>query len=384
MPDHPPIDPLLALSALRTSGTATQSDLDAALHDIRSTVSGGQSWSSILSGVHHDVLLASRTASVPHVAESLRPAPSVAPRFGMPAPIEPLPSGIAGRTLVSVRALPVAAADPLARDWSRAQTPNATRGPFVNDAGQRFWIDTFVLPELVDIVATTGVAGAARLLARLPLRRGRAPVRRRQLAAGSVWLSANVLVKNRPPSEFVGARVTGGSLELQGVSSVSGSVITLGGAWRMKIVLKLAAPPTSAATTGPGVDAADAIITLPAAVTITLDASGALSIDLSEAKANAYGTAVDFDAASSPPFHDPLSRSIVVPCTASSPQFNFTTVRSTSVRIAGAHPLRAAGGHYLLPSRRRWRSAKRQAQAFSGSSSVAASTCSGRGCRSRP
>jgi hypothetical protein len=348
MPNHPPMDPLLVLSALRTSGTATQSDLDAALHDIRTIVSGGQSWSSILSGAHHDVLLASRTASVPHVAESLRPAASVVPRFGMPVPIEPLPAGVAGRKLVSVRTLPVAAADPLARDWSRAQTPNTTRGPFVNDAGQRFWIDTFVLPELVDIVATTGIAGAGRLLARLPLRRGRPPVRRRQLAAGSVWLSANVLVKNRPPSEFVGARVTGGSLELQGVSSVSGSVVTLGGAWRMKIVLKLAAPATPAPTTGPGVDAANAVVTLPATVTIALDASGALSIDLAEAKANAYGTTVDFDAAPSPPFYDALTRSIVVPCTASSPQFNFTTVRSTSVRIAGSPPIARSGWALLV------------------------------------
>jgi hypothetical protein len=96
---------------------------DAALHDIRTTVSSGQSWSSILCGVHHDVLLASRTASVPHVAESLRPAASVVPRFRMPAPIEPLPAGVAGRRLVSVRTLPVAAADPLARDWSLAAKP---------------------------------------------------------------------------------------------------------------------------------------------------------------------------------------------------------------------------------------------------------------------
>src|SRR5258705_2470869 len=113
MPDHPPRDPMLALSALRSSGTATQSDLDAALHDIRTSVNSGQSWSSILSGAHHDVLLASRTASVPHVAESLRPAALVVPRFGMP-PIEPLPVGVAGRRLVSVRTLPVVAADPLA------------------------------------------------------------------------------------------------------------------------------------------------------------------------------------------------------------------------------------------------------------------------------
>ena len=295
--------------------------------------------------------------------KSLRPAPSVAPRFGMPAPIEPLPSGIAGRTLVRVRALPVAAADPLARDWSRAQTPNATRGPFVNDAGQRFWIDTFVLPELVDIVAATGIAGAARLLARLPLRRGRAPVRRRQLAAGSVWLSANVLVKNRPPSEFVGARVTGGSLELQGVSSVSGSVITLGGAWRMKIVLKLAAPPTSAATTGPGVDAADAVVTLPAAVTITLDASGVCRSVSARQK----------QTRTAPPstlMPRPRRRS-TTRCRDRS-LFRARRRRRNSISrpcvprrcgLRGAHPLRAAGGHCLLPSRRRWRSAKRQAQA---------------------
>src|SRR6478672_5862644 len=108
MPDHPPIDPLFALSALRASGTATQSDLDAALQDIRTTLSSGQSWSSILSGAHHDVLLASRTASVPHIRELLRPTTSVVPRFGMPLPIEPVPAGVAGRRLVSVRTLPVA------------------------------------------------------------------------------------------------------------------------------------------------------------------------------------------------------------------------------------------------------------------------------------
>src|SRR5262249_47537567 len=64
-------------------------------------------------------------------------------------------------------------------------------------------------------------------------------------------------------------------------------------------------------------------------------------------KGNAYGTTVDFDAAPSPPFYDALSRSIVVPYMASPPQFNFTTVRSTSVRIAGSAPI-ARNGWALL------------------------------------
>src|SRR5207253_5372554 len=134
MPDHPPIDPMLALSALRASGTATQSDLDAALQDVRASVNSGQSWTSILSGAHHDVLLSSRTASVPFAAESIRRAVSVVPRLSATAvPMEPLRVDATSRRLVSIRTLPVAAADPLAPAWSRAQTPNASRGPFVND-----------------------------------------------------------------------------------------------------------------------------------------------------------------------------------------------------------------------------------------------------------
>src|SRR5262249_7127888 len=171
------------------------------------SVSSGQSWTSILSGAHHDVLLSSRTASVPHAVEAMRQAVPVVPRLGaVPVPIEPLPAGATSRTLVSIRTLPVAAADPLAPAWSRALKPSASRGPFVNDAGQRFWIDTFLLPELVDIVATTGIAGATRLIARLPLRRGRRPVRRRQLAAGSALVSAHRLGQNPAPPAFVRGR----------------------------------------------------------------------------------------------------------------------------------------------------------------------------------
>jgi hypothetical protein len=348
MADHPPLDPMLAFTALRAIGTATQSDLDAALEDIRASVSGGQSWPSILSGAPRDVLLSSRTASVPHALEAMRRAVPVLPRLGaVPVAIEPLAAGARGRKLVSIRALPVAAADPLALTWSRALKPSASRGPFVNEAGQRFWVDTFLLPELVDIVATTGIAGATRLIARLPLRDRVAPGPQRELAAGTVWLPAAVFAKIRPPNEFVGARVTGGSLELQGIASLSGSVITLAGAWRMKLALKLDAPPNPSPGTGPGVDAANAVATLPATVSMALDASGALSIDVAQARSTAYGTTVDFAHTSSAPFYDALSRSIVVPCTSSPAQFGFTTVRSASVQIAANAPIIRSG--WALP-----------------------------------
>src|SRR2546428_13515708 len=121
MPDHPPIDPMLALSALRASGTATQSDLDAALQDVRASVNSGQSWTSILSGAHHDVLLSSRTASVPFAAESIRRAASGGPPLSAPAvSLGPLRVDATRPRLGSIRTLPAAASHPLAPPWRRA------------------------------------------------------------------------------------------------------------------------------------------------------------------------------------------------------------------------------------------------------------------------
>ena len=57
----PPTDLLFVLRALRASEGATQSDLNAALQDLRASLGGGQPLASILSGVQRDVLFA-RTA----------------------------------------------------------------------------------------------------------------------------------------------------------------------------------------------------------------------------------------------------------------------------------------------------------------------------------
>ena len=343
------IDPALALGSLRATKGATQGDLEAALRDVRASASGGQSLASILSGAQRDVLLTRTTMGLPLTADAMRRLPPGVARFGAAAaPIQPLPAGATSRRLVRIRTLPIAEADPFAPEWSRSLKPSASRGPFVNDAGERFWIDTFLLPELVDVVAKTGIPGAPRLLARLPLQLVIAPAPHLALAAGSVWLPANVLVGGRPPSEFVGTRITGGSVELEGVDSIGPSTITLAGAWRMTLVLDLDAPPNPAPASGPGVDASNAVVTLPPTATIALDAAGALSIEIGDASATAYGSTVDLVRAPSPPFYDELSRSIVVPCTASLSEFDFATVQSASVSIAQKAPIARSGWALLV------------------------------------
>jgi hypothetical protein len=335
------IDAVLALQAVK--GTS-QSDLDAAIRDVRASVEGGQSLGSLLNVRHNDVMLARMASSMPQVAEAMLQSVPTLARAGAAAPIaHPLAANVMTRSLVNIRTSPIAEADPLAPAWTRGTKPSATRGPFTNAVGERVWIDTFLLPELVDVVAKAGPTGTLQLLARLPLKGSIVVAAHRQLAAGSVWLPSSLLVKDRPADEFVGIRVRGGVLELTNIASASGGSITLGSAWRMKLVLQLDVAANPVPTPNPGADASNAAATLPAIVTIDLNASGALAIDLGNASATAYDTTVAFARSPAPPFYDEVSRAIVVPCSTSRQQFPFATVRSASMSITGSAALEKSG-----------------------------------------
>jgi hypothetical protein len=333
------------LLALRIGKGVSQSDLDAAIRDVRASVEGGQLPASLPDGGHDDLMLARIASSVPQVAEAM--LQSV--RAGTAPPIaHPLAANATTGSLVNIRTSPIAEADPLAPTWTRSMKPSATRGPFTNARGERVWIDTFLLPQLVDVVATVGPTSATRLLVRLRLRGRIVAAARRRIAAGSVWLPANILVKNRPADEFVGIRVRGGVLELTGIASASGHSITLGSAWSVRLVLQLDVAANPVPAPNPGADATNAVATLPATVTIDVNASGALAIDVGNASATAYGTAVAFERSPDPPFYDDVSRAVVVPYAASRTQFPFTTGRSASMTIAGRPALDRSGWALLI------------------------------------
>ncbi|MDQ6916327.1 MAG: hypothetical protein M3023_00725 [Pseudomonadota bacterium] len=247
------------------------------------------------------------------------------------------------RLAISVRTAPLAAADPLAPQWARAMRPSATRGPFVNALGERFWIDTFAITRLVTIEAQTGAPNVTRILARVPMSRRPAVALRRRLSAGSVWLPARVLVPGRPDNEFVGVRIRGGTIRLDGIANAADATITLGGAWRLDLQLQLDAPANPGPAAGPGADAAEASITLPASVALKLDHTGAMTIDVAAASATAYDTSFDLERSADAPFYDALSSMVVVPCAASRADFPFATVRSNTVEIAGSPRIARSG-----------------------------------------
>ncbi|MCA1581629.1 MAG: hypothetical protein LC796_09625 [Acidobacteria bacterium] len=352
MTDSSAPDPLAALGALHPERGVAGKDLEAAVRDVRAAVEEGQTLRSYLGAADRGVFLPPSAGGRLSLAAAAEFGPGafsaghLDPELFQRAPW----TAAAPRTLAAIRSAPFAEADPLASPWTRAMRPSASRGPFVNDLGERFWIDTFLLPQLVTVVAPSGPSGAPRILARLPLGRRLTSTRRRRLSAGSVWLPAQTLVPGRPSNEFVGLRIRGGSVQLDGVTSATNTQITLAGAWRLVLVLQLDPPPAPSAPLpagGPGADAAAASVDLPPSVTLTLDASGARMIDVADSKATAYGTSFQLTRTEDSAFYDGASRSVVVPGAVSRADFPFANLRSTSWKIGDAARIARSG--WALP-----------------------------------
>lgn len=332
---------IAALLGLRADRHSTKHDLDRALSDLHASIAGGQPVASAIGGAHATAL------GVQTVVQALAAAgrSDVAARLGVvsAAATDALAANATTRLLVNVRTTPIAAADPLAPAWRRAMQPGASRGPFVDANGMRFWIDTFPLPQLVTIVAPIGIAPTPRVIARVALKPFVGPGGHRSIAAGSVWIASSALVKGRPDNEFVGMRVRGGSLNVAGVGNATSNVITLTGAWQLKLALTLDPPPNPAPGADPGADASHASVTLPATATFTLAAGSAPAIDVADANGTAFDSGIGFTRSGGAPLYDDLSRSVVIPMTASRSDFDFIAVRSNTMKLAGGAPIARSG-----------------------------------------
>ncbi len=144
-------------------------------------------------------------------------------------------------------------------------------GPFRSVGGIEVWFDLFTAARRVT-VRDGAVSTPAFVLtgARRPVRRGgRAVVR---LDAGTVWIRGDVLTGTLPVGAYVGFRVVGGSLGLNGPSTIGADVVDVGGSLDGSIRLDLA---SETVTPVPGgCDGAQANVTLPPALTITFGAGG--------------------------------------------------------------------------------------------------------------
>ena len=280
---------LQALGRLRSGSDAARRDLEAALRDAVSALDRGQAPGSLLS-----------------------------------PDIPPIQTGSAPPSLVSLRGSPLSVLDPLAPAWTRGMRPSAIRGPFFNEFGERFWIDTFLLPRLV-----TFRAGSA-LLGLFPVQGGLTPARQMRLGAGSAWLAVRLLVPGRPLNELAGLRISGGSARFEGTVTEEDSAVILSGAWKLTLRLEVA-------------DRTSDSVELPDTLALDLGPAGLASLAFGDARAEAHGTAVGISRSAEPPFYDDLTRSVVLPGTPSAGDFSFVDVRSEVWSAEGTAPIERAG-----------------------------------------
>lgn len=238
------------------------------------------------------------------------------------------PKGLVARIRVG-RAGLVDPADDLA-----GLRPSASFGPFVGADGRPEWVDLFLPPPAVSVFIARPF-GVPVLLARLPLTRRLLRNDRRQVGAGSAWVAAAAVVPGRPVDEYVGLRVRGGTLDVSGVVSSTLDRITLGGAeWRLVANLNLDVSDDPPDADGPGADAAYAAVRLPARARLAFGPQER-SIQFDGAGVRVYGSSIDLTPTGGDPYHEPLSRSIVVPAEPSDTTFAFADVRAALVAPSG-------------------------------------------------
>lgn len=280
---------LQALGRLRSGTDAARRDLEAALRDAVSALDQGQAPGSLLS-----------------------------------PDISPIQTGGSPPSLVSLRSSPLSFLDPLAPAWTRGMRPSATRGPFFNEFGERFWIDTFLLPRLVIFRAGSALLGL------FPVQGGLTPARQMRLGAGSAWLAVRLLVPGRPLNELVGLRISGGTARFEGTVSEEDSAVVLGGAWKLTLRLEVA-------------DRTSDSVKLPETLALELGPAGLGNLTYGEARAEAHGTTVGISRSAEPPFYDGLTRSVVLPGTVSPGELSFSDVRSEVWSAEGTVPIERAG-----------------------------------------
>ena len=244
--------------------------------------------------------------------------------------------------------------------WGRGAAVAQTVGPFTGVDGRQFWFDFYRLVRLVPLYfagdplpAFLVHVGRLRLEAGapLPIEKILELFRRRKvtLAAGSVWLRADLLAAGAPSAGYVGVRIDGGDLVFTPPPINANGQLTIPAGGQCTLALNLAKAPAPLAGPGPaGSDAATAKLALPDRVAFRLEAGKAQVTNLGDAHCTVYGDALDFtwDKAATPGW-EPLLQSLTVPLKPSASILKVAKSASPFARLTGRTNIAKTG--WALP-----------------------------------
>jgi hypothetical protein len=252
--------------------------------------------------------------------------------------VEPVP-------LVFRRSLPAPGiANPALTPAATAGMSSQVIGPFADDVGAWYWFD-IVAP--VQETAISRMPAAAPFLV-LPLPPVTAPVPATlDVAAGSLWMSAQLLAPAAPAGSYAGFAISGGTLTFSAAPTLGVGGLQVAVGTTLTLTVSPQSQPGPVGGGEPGADAGAVVADLPDQVTFAFTAAGAQITALGNASLTVFGATVGLTWGTGAPVYQPALGELLVPLAPDKPVFAPASGLSDLFAASGSAPVEA--GAWALP-----------------------------------
>ncbi len=241
--------------------------------------------------------------------------------------------------------------------WAAGSGPEHTVGPVASRDGRQFWFDFFPIVRLVPLYLAGQTQPA--LLFYAPARAGRRAAARRviappgqpkyTLAAGSLWVRADLLAANAPPDTYTGFSVKAGEITLSKAAQMVGDRLTIPTGASCAVALQLQPAARGAQAGGTPNDASAARLQTPDHFSFRFTQKDRRVDAVGSAAWSLYGQKLGFEWNSSrAPFYDAALKGVVIPLNASRDRLVVTQSHAPFAQARGSAAIRQAG--WLLPA----------------------------------
>lgn len=220
---------------------------------------------------------------------------------------------------------------PLTAEWARGLEPAQTLGPFVDEFGRQSWFDLFLIPKQFRVSR-----GNELLLILPPATTKRPNAQALTIAAGTVWIRANQLTSGVLPAAWTGVRVKGGQIEIPRGANLTNNALVIDVASPLNLQIELDPPSATGPATGPGSEATNATVNLPATARFTFGPLGVETIETGAASSSVYGNDLTFTRNAVPQSFEPTLRMVLISMVVDRANFDIGTTTSKLFQPAGS------------------------------------------------